>query len=340
METRVGNGVHGDRLVEVDSLKMHFPVRSGLIFQRTVAHVRAVDDVSFFIRRGETLGLVGESGCGKTTTGRCILQLYRPTSGTITFDGEDLCAMNSKGLRQMRRRMQVIFQDPYSSLNPRMTAGNIIGEPLTVHGMAGNRAEYRERVAELLSVVGLSPSMADRFPHEFSGGQRQRIGVARALAVNPQFIVCDEPVSALDVSIQAQIVNLLEELQERFQLTFLFIAHDLSVVRHISDRVAVMYLGHIVEIASREEIYENPIHPYTRALLSAVPIPDPVLDAQRERILLTGEVPSPLNPPTGCVFHPRCPIAEERCSEVVPELREVATDHWVSCIKAPGYGYV
>ena len=340
METRTANGAHGDRLVEVDSLKMHFPVRSGLIFQRTVAHVRAVDDVSFFIRRGETLGLVGESGCGKTTTGRCILQLYRPTSGNITFDGEDLCAMNSKGLRQMRRRMQVIFQDPYSSLNPRMTAGNIIGEPLMVHGMAGNKAEYRERVAELLTVVGLSPSMADRFPHEFSGGQRQRIGVARALAVNPQFIVCDEPVSALDVSIQAQIVNLLEELQEQFELTFLFIAHDLSVVRHISDRVAVMYLGHIVEIASREEIYDNPIHPYTRALLSAVPIPDPVLDAQRERILLTGEVPSPLNPPSGCVFHPRCPIAEDRCSEVVPELREVATDHWVSCIKAPSYGHV
>ena len=340
MEIQSGNGQLGDRLVEVDALKMHFPVRSGLVFQRTVAHVRAVDDVSFFIRRGETLGLVGESGCGKTTTGRCILQLYRPTAGTITFDGEDLCAMNSKGLRQMRRRMQVIFQDPYSSLNPRMTAGNIIGEPLTVHDMAGNKAEYRERVAELLSVVGLSPSMADRFPHEFSGGQRQRIGVARALAVNPQFIVCDEPVSALDVSIQAQIVNLLEELQERFQLTFLFIAHDLSVVRHISDRVAVMYLGHIVEIASREEIYDNPVHPYTKALLSAVPIPDPVLDAQRERILLTGEVPSPLNPPSGCVFHPRCPIAEGRCSEVVPELREVATDHWVSCIKAPGYGYV
>ena len=340
MEMQTANGAQSDRLVEVDSLKMHFPVRSGLIFQRTVAHVRAVDDVSFFIRRGETLGLVGESGCGKTTTGRCILQLYRPTSGAIRFDGEDLCAMSSKNLRQMRRRMQVIFQDPYSSLNPRMTAGNIIGEPLVVHGMGGSKAEYREQIAELLSVVGLSPSMADRFPHEFSGGQRQRIGVARALAVRPQFVVCDEPVSALDVSIQAQIVNLLEELQEKFQLTFLFIAHDLSVVRHISDRVAVMYLGRIVEVASREEIYENPIHPYTRALLSAVPIPDPVLDAQRERILLTGEVPSPLNPPSGCVFHPRCPIAEAQCSQVVPELREVSTDHWVACIKAPGYGYV
>ena len=334
------NGSAGDRLVEVSGLKMYFPVRTGLIFQRTVAQVRAVDDISFFIRRGETLGLVGESGCGKTTTGRCLLQLYRPTEGSILFEGEDLCRMRSRDLRRMRRQMQVIFQDPYSSLNPRMTAGNIIGEPLVVHGLGGTKQEYREKVAELLSVVGLSPSMADRFPHEFSGGQRQRIGVARALAVRPQFIVCDEPVSALDVSIQAQIVNLLEELQDRFDLTFLFIAHDLSVVRHLSDRVAVMYLGHIVEIASREEIYENPVHPYTKALLSAVPIPDPVLDAQRERILLTGEVPSPLHPPSGCVFHPRCPIAEEDCGRVVPELREVGNNHWAACIKAPGYGYV
>ena len=248
--------------------------------------------------------------------------------------------MRPSDLRKMRRRMQVIFQDPYSSLNPRMTAGNIVGEPLVVHGMAGSKHEYREKVAELLSVVGLSPSMADRFPHEFSGGQRQRIGVARALAVRPQFIVCDEPVSALDVSIQAQIINLLEELQGQFSLTLLFVAHDLSVVRHISDRVAVMYLGHIVEIASREEIYENPIHPYTKALLSAIPIPDPVLDAQRERILLTGEVPSPLYPPSGCVFHTRCPVATQECSEIEPELREVALDHWAACIRAPGYGYI
>jgi len=243
----------------------------------------------------------------------------------------------------MRRQMQVIFQDPYSSLNPRMTAGNIVGEPLVVHGLARNKVEYRERVGELFAEVGLNPQMADRFPHEFSGGQRQRIGVARALAVTPQFIVCDEPVSALDVSIQAQIINLLEELQERYELTFLFIAHDLSVVRHISDRVAVMYLGHIVEIANRTEIYANPLHPYTKALLSAVPIPDPIIDAQRERIILTGEVPSPLNPPAGCVFHPRCPLAAElgsiaECSSAIPELVEVSPDHWVACIKAEGYG--
>jgi oligopeptide transport system ATP-binding protein len=241
-------------------------------------------------------------------------------------------------MRQMRRQMQVIFQDPFSSLNPRMTAGNIIGEPLIVHGLVNGKAEYKERVAELLYNVGLNPYMADRFPHEFSGGQRQRIGVARALSVDPRFIVCDEPVSALDVSIQAQIINLLEDLQEQFKLTYLFIAHDLSVVRHISDRVAVMYLGKIVEVADRNEIYVNPLHPYTQALLSAVPIPDPVIDAQRERILLTGEVPSPLNPPSGCVFHPRCPIATDQCSEVIPELREVAPNHWAACIYAPGYG--
>ena len=337
-ETGQALGSNG-HLIDVHDLKMHFPVRTGIIIQRTVAHVRAVDGVSFFIRPGETLGLVGESGCGKTTTGRCILQLYRPTSGLVLFEGEDLCQMKSRELRRMRRRMQVIFQDPYSSLNPRMTAGNIIGEPLVIHGMGGSRREYREQVAELLSVVGLSPSMADRFPHEFSGGQRQRIGVARALAVRPSFIVCDEPVSALDVSIQAQIINLLEDLQDRFNLTYLFVAHDLSVVRHISNRVAVMYLGHIVEIATREEIYENPIHPYTKALLSAVPVPDPILDAQRERILLTGEVPSPLHPPSGCVFHPRCPIAIDECSNVEPELREVASGHWAACIRAPGYGF-
>jgi oligopeptide transport system ATP-binding protein len=325
-------------LIEVKHLKMYFPVTSGLLVQHAVGYIKAVDDVSFFVRRGETLGLVGESGCGKTTTGRCILQLYRPTAGTVLFDGKDLCSVQGRELRGIRRQMQVIFQDPYSSLDPRMTAGNIIGEPLIVHGLSRDRREYRERVAELLSLVGLNTYMADRFPHEFSGGQRQRIGVARALAVNPQFIVCDEPVSALDVSIQAQIINLLEELQEKFDLTYLFIAHDLSVVRHISDRVAVMYLGHIVEIAERNEIYANPLHPYTEALLSAVPIPDPIIDAQRERILLTGEVPSPLNPPRGCVFHPRCWMATAECQEVIPELREVQTGHWVACLHVPGYG--
>lgn len=325
-------------LLEVRNLKMYFPVTSGILFQRTVAHIKAVDDISFSVRRGETLGLVGESGCGKTTTGRCILQLYRPTGGQIFFEGQNLAGLNSKQMRFMRREMQVIFQDPYSSLNPRMTAGNIIGEPLVVHGLVNGKAEYRERVADLLENVGLNPYMADRFPHEFSGGQRQRIGVARALSVGPKFIVADEPVSALDVSIQAQIINLLEDLQERFNLTYLFIAHDLSVVRHISDRVGVMYLGHMVELAERNEIYVNPIHPYTQALLSAVPIPDPVIDAQRERILLTGEVPSPLNPPSGCVFHTRCPIATEECSQVKPEMRQVQPGHWASCIKAEGYG--
>lgn len=328
----------GDVLLEVKNLKMHFPVTSGLLFQRTVAYIKAVDDVSFVVRRGETLGLVGESGCGKTTTGRCILQLYRPTAGQIWFEGQELTGLSTRRMRLMRRQMQVIFQDPYSSLNPRMTAGNIIGEPLTVHGLVSSKVEYRERVADLLQNVGLNPYMADRFPHEFSGGQRQRIGVARALSVGPKFIVADEPVSALDVSIQAQIINLLEDLQERYSLTYLFIAHDLSVVRHISDRVAVMYLGHLVELAGRNEIYRNPIHPYTKALLSAVPIPDPVIDAQRDRILLSGEVPSPLNPPSGCVFHPRCPIAAEDCSRVLPELREVESQHWASCIRAAGYG--
>jgi len=333
-----GPSAHGDVLVEVRNLQMYFPVTAGIIFQRAVAQIKAVDDVSFFVRKGETLGLVGESGCGKTTTGRCILQLYKPTGGQVRFEGEELTSMSTRQMRVMRRKMQVIFQDPYSSLNPRMTAGNIIGEPLIVHGLVNSKEEYRDRVSELLQNVGLNPYMADRFPHEFSGGQRQRIGVARALSVDPSFIVCDEPVSALDVSIQAQIVNLLEDLQEQFDLTYLFIAHDLSVVRHISDRVAVMYLGHIVEIADRNEIYANPLHPYTRALLSAVPIPDPVIDAQRERILLSGEVPSPLNPPSGCVFHPRCPIAIDSCQQVTPDLREVEPDHWAACIQAPGYG--
>ncbi len=327
-----------DIILEVKNLKMYFPVGSGFLSRKPVGYVKAVDDVNFTVKRGETLGLVGESGCGKTTTGRCILQLYKPTAGQVIFDGQDLTSMNTKTMRGMRREMQVIFQDPYSSLNPRMTAGNIIGEPLIVHGLVANKTEYRDKVADLLTNVGLNPYMADRFPHEFSGGQRQRIGVARALSVSPKFIVADEPVSALDVSIQAQIINLLEDLQEQFNLTYLFIAHDLSVVRHISDRVGVMYLGHLVEMAERNEIYRNPIHPYTKALLSAVPIPDPVLDAQRERVLLTGEVPSPLNPPSGCVFHPRCPVANDTCSQILPELREVETNHYSACILSTGYG--
>ena len=327
-----------DNILEVKNLKMYFPVGSGFLSRKPVGYVKAVDDVSFTVQRGETLGLVGESGCGKTTTGRCILQLYKPTAGQVIFDGQDLTSMNTKTMRGMRREMQVIFQDPYSSLNPRMTAGNIIGEPLIVHGLVANKTEYRDKVADLLTNVGLNPYMADRFPHEFSGGQRQRIGVARALSVSPKFIVADEPVSALDVSIQAQIINLLEDLQEQFNLTYLFIAHDLSVVRHISDRVGVMYLGHMVEMAERNEIYRNPIHPYTKALLSAVPIPDPVLDAQRERVLLSGEVPSPLNPPSGCVFHPRCPVANDTCSQILPELREVETNHYSACILSTGYG--
>ena len=333
-----GAATDDDVLLDVRNLKMYFPVSSGLVFQRTVAYIKAVDGVSFTVKRGETLGLVGESGCGKTTTGRCILQLYKPTDGQVIFEGQDLTSLSTRMMREKRREMQVIFQDPYSSLNPRMTAGNIIGEPLIVHGLVQDKNEYRERVADLLQNVGLNPYMADRFPHEFSGGQRQRIGVARALSVGPKFIVADEPVSALDVSIQAQIVNLLEELQEQFGLTYLFIAHDLSVVRHISDRVGVMYLGHMMELADRNEIYVNPLHPYTRALLSAVPIPDPVIDAQRERILLSGEVPSPLNPPSGCVFHPRCPIANDDCTQHIPELREVEPNHWAACIRADGYG--
>jgi len=327
-----------DIILEVKNLKMYFPVGSGFLSRKPVGYVKAVDDVNFTVKRGETLGLVGESGCGKTTTGRCILQLYKPTAGQVVFDGQDLTSMNTKTMRGMRREMQVIFQDPYSSLNPRMTAGNIIGEPLIVHGLVANKTEYRDKVADLLTNVGLNPYMADRFPHEFSGGQRQRIGVARALSVSPKFIVADEPVSALDVSIQAQIINLLEDLQEQFNLTYLFIAHDLSVVRHISDRVGVMYLGHLVEMAERNEIYRNPIHPYTKALLSAVPIPDPVLDAQRERVLLTGEVPSPLNPPSGCVFHPRCPVANDTCSQILPDLREVETNHYSACMLSTGYG--
>lgn len=332
-----GGAATGETLLEVKNMKMYFPVTSGIIFQKKVADVKAVDNVSFTIARGETLGLVGESGCGKTTTGRAILQLYKPTEGDVIFDGTRLNDLDNSSMRAMRRQMQIIFQDPYGSLNPRMTCGDIVGEPLIVHKLTSGKGEYRDRVDELLQTVGLNPYMADRYPHEFSGGQRQRIGIARALAVNPSFIVCDEPVSALDVSIQAQVINLLEDLQEQFGLTYLFIAHDLSVVRHISDRVAVMYLGHIVEVADRNELYDNPLHPYTRALLSAVPIPDPIVEAERERIILTGDVPSPMNPPPGCVFHTRCPVMIDECQEEMPELREVSPGHWVACIRTEGW---
>jgi oligopeptide transport system ATP-binding protein len=317
-------------LLDVRDLVMHFPLTQGVIFQRKVGAVRAVDGLSFTIRKGETLGLVGESGCGKSTTGRAILQLYRPTSGTVQFEGVELTRLKGEALRKMRRQVQMIFQDPYASLNPRMTVGSIIGEPLDIHGLARGR-EKQQRVEELLRVVGLNPYFANRYPHEFSGGQRQRIGIARALAVNPSFIVCDEPISALDVSIQAQIINLLEELQDEFGLTYLFIAHDLSVVRHISDRIAVMYLGKIVELADRLELYEQPLHPYTKALLSAVPIPDPTIERKRERIILTGDVPSPVNPPPGCRFHTRCPLADTICREQEPEFREVTPGHWAAC---------
>jgi oligopeptide transport system ATP-binding protein len=322
-----------DVLLEVRNLSKHFSVSTGLFGGRQ-GTVRAVDDISFTLKRGETLGLVGESGCGKTTTGRCILQLERPTSGQVVFEGRDLAALTDAELRPLRRRAQVIFQDPYASLNPRMTVGQILAEPIAVHGLVSDRGGRRKRVHDLLTRVGLLPQHADRYPHQMSGGQRQRVGIARALAVEPALIVCDEPVSALDVSIQAQIINLLEDLQTELGLTYLFIAHDLAVVRHISDRVAVMYLGKIVEIADRVELYANPLHPYTKALLAAVPIPDPVLEAQRARTVLMGEVPSPLNPPSGCVFHPRCPIAIDRCRGEIPPLREITPGHWAACLLA------
>jgi oligopeptide transport system ATP-binding protein len=319
-----------DVLLEVRDLVKHYPVAAGL-FGRRAGVVRAVDGVTFAVRRGETLGLVGESGCGKTTTGRCILQLERPTSGSVRFQGQELTALRGDRLRRLRRRLQVIFQDPYSSLNPRMTVGQIVEEPLAVHRLAPDAAGRAQRVRALLDQVGLLPQHARRYPHELSGGQRQRVGIARALALEPLLIVCDEPVSALDVSIQAQIINLLEDLQRQLGLTYLFVAHDLSVVRHISDRVAVMYLGRIVELADRQALYETPLHPYTQALLSAVPIPDPEVEARRERVVLRGEVPSPLSPPPGCVFHPRCPIAVARCAAEVPALREIRPGHWAAC---------
>jgi len=317
-------------LLKVENMTKHFPITRGIVFQREVGAVQAVDNVSFEIREGETLGLVGESGCGKSTTGRTILQLHRATSGKVFYDGEDLTEISDDKMRKYRRDLQIIFQDPYASLNPRMTVGSIIAEPLEVHRI-GTKKERRERVKELLALVGLNPYFINRYPHEFSGGQRQRIGVARALALNPKFIVCDEPIAALDVSIQAQVVNLLEELQEQFGLTYLFIAHDLSMVRHIADRTAVMYLGKIVELADRDDLYGKPLHPYAQALLSAVPIPDPAKERERKRVILEGDVPSPSNPPSGCRFHPRCPIAEDICKEKEPEWREALDDHWVAC---------
>jgi peptide/nickel transport system ATP-binding protein len=320
-------------ILEVKDLKMYFPVIRGLL-RRKVADIKAVDGVSFDIQKDETLGLVGESGCGKTTIGRCILGLYQATAGQILFEGKNITSMPEKKLREIRREIALIFQDPYSSLDPRQNAGSIVGEPLKIHQMVMNRREYKDKVEQLFRTVGLDPSMTDRFPHEFSGGQRQRIGVARALACNPSLIICDEPISALDVSIQAQIINLLEELQDSaLELSYLFIAHDLSVVRHISDRVAVMYLGHIVEICKSRVLYEKPLHPYTRALLSAVPIADPFVEETRDRIILKGEVPSPLNPPPGCPFHPRCFMAVPECSQTLPTLKEVSPGHQVACIR-------
>jgi len=317
--------------LRVENLAVHFPVTEGVIFQKQVGSIRAVDDVSFELKRGETYGLVGESGCGKSTTALAILRMLEATAGRIIFEGEDITEYDQKSLRPIRRRMQMVYQDPFGSLNPRMKVRDIIGEPLVVHRLAGSRAQYRERVDELMELVGLLPDMADRYPHEFSGGQRQRIGIARALALSPDFIVCDEAVSALDVSVQAKVINLLKGLQEEYHLSYLFIAHDLSVVRHLCQRVAVMYLGKLVELAQCDELFDNPMHPYTRALLQAVPIPDPTVEAERDHQVIQGEVPSPMNPPPGCVFHPRCALAVANCSVSAPELREVKPGHWVAC---------
>jgi oligopeptide/dipeptide ABC transporter ATP-binding protein len=321
----------GATLLEVRNLKKYFPVTEGIVMRRTIGNVKAVDGVSFTIARGETLGLVGESGCGKTTTGRCILQLEKPSGGEIVFEGVNLEKLDQKAMVAWRQKIQVIFQDPYSSLNPRMKVGEILGEPMRVHGVMPDATERRKRIAELLTVCGLPAKFADRYPHEMSGGQRQRVGIARALCLNPDFIICDEAVSALDVSIQAQVINLLEDLREEFHLTYLFIAHDLSVVHHLCNRVAVMYLGKMVELAESDELFDNPMHPYTQALLSAVPVADPTVEAQRSHQVPKGEVPSPINPPSGCVFHPRCPLAVDSCRTQVPEFRELRPGHWVAC---------
>ncbi|HEX6305885.1 MAG TPA: dipeptide ABC transporter ATP-binding protein [Anaerolineales bacterium] len=316
-------------VLQVENLKKYFPIRRG-VFRGQVGEVKAVDDISFNVYKGETLGLVGESGCGKTTAGRTIIRLYEPTEGHVYFNGEDLAKMSGRELRRMRQKMQMVFQDPYASLNPRMSVQAIVGEPLEVHGLAAG-GKKKERVAELLNMAGLNPALMNRYPHEFSGGQRQRIGLARALALDPELIICDEPISALDVSIQAQVVNLLEDLQKELGLTYIFIAHDLSMVRHISKRVAVMYLGKIAELTDRETLYKNPLHPYTQALLSAIPVPDPEVEEKRQRIILEGDLPSPANPPKGCNFNTRCPLAVDICFHVDPELIEVEKDHWCAC---------
>ena len=325
------NGSNAEEILRVENLQVHFPVTKGIVFQKQVASVKAVDGVSFTLRRGETLGLVGESGCGKSTTGLAVIHMLAATGGRILFEGDDITTFNKAQVKDFRRRVQMVYQDPYGSLNPRMKVSDIIGEPLEVHGLDKDQAKYRARIEELLDLVGLAPYMADRYPHEFSGGQRQRIGIARALALEPSLIVCDEPVSALDVSIQAQVVNVFMELQRRLGLTFIFIAHDLAVVRHISDRIAVMYLGRIVEIATRDELYKNPLHPYTIALLSAVPVADVEAESKRARVIVKGEVPSALNPPSGCRFHPRCPMAMDKCKTEMPALVDQGGGRVVAC---------